>query len=191
MDCGAYASSLEPFCSLLPRGARVLDLGSGPGNAARFLLDRRPDLRVTGVDLSSAMLKRFQRNVPEANAVQLDLRNLHQLTLTFDAALASFCLPFLTHEEADAFLQQLGRLVVPGGHLYLSTMQGVGQGFEKTCFGGDREFFFNYYTQGELDILLDSARFDVLFYGEQPYIKDQEPRLTDMIFLARQRDTTV
>jgi len=36
---------------LLPRGARVLDVGCGAGELDRALLDARPDLSITGVDV--------------------------------------------------------------------------------------------------------------------------------------------
>jgi hypothetical protein len=41
---------------LLPEGARLLDLGVGSGRAISAVMRRRPDLRVTGVDLAPNML---------------------------------------------------------------------------------------------------------------------------------------
>lgn len=39
------------FAELLPRDARVLDVGSGDGLLARRVMDLRPDLQITGVDV--------------------------------------------------------------------------------------------------------------------------------------------
>jgi SAM-dependent methyltransferase len=39
------------FADLLPRNASVLDVGSGDGSLAASILQRRPDLRIEGVDV--------------------------------------------------------------------------------------------------------------------------------------------
>src|SRR6478735_5844985 len=61
---------LEEFMARLASGARVLDLGCGPGlPSTRLLADR---FEVTGVDFSEAQLDAARRNVPEASFVQAD-----------------------------------------------------------------------------------------------------------------------
>jgi release factor glutamine methyltransferase len=52
----------------LPRGARVVDVGTGSGAIALALADERPDLRVVATDSSAAALA-----VAEANAARLGL----------------------------------------------------------------------------------------------------------------------
>jgi SAM-dependent methyltransferase len=185
MDCSAYAQDLRAFLDLLPAAAKVLDPGCGPGNVARCLLDARPDLKILGVDLAPAMLERFRSNVPEAEASLCDLRHVGCLAGPFDGVVASFCLPFLGQADAAAFLNALGRLCAPRGVLYLATMQGRGGGFEKTSFGGERDFYFNYFEQAFLDATLAAAGFQILSYREQIYRQEHAPDLTDMIYLCR------
>ncbi len=50
------------FQDLLPQGASVLDIGSGPGFPAWPLACARPDLTVTALDSSGKMLGFLQRN---------------------------------------------------------------------------------------------------------------------------------
>lgn len=54
------------FQDLIPVGARVLDIGSGPGFPAWPLACARPDLSVVAVDSSGKML-RFLRSQPLSN----------------------------------------------------------------------------------------------------------------------------
>ncbi len=43
--------------SLAPAGAHILDLGCGTGRFVAYLAARRPDLRITGLDLAPAMVR--------------------------------------------------------------------------------------------------------------------------------------
>lgn len=54
--------------------ATVVDVGCGPGNSTRLLLDRWPDASVTAIDSSAAMLERARESVPAATFLQTDLR---------------------------------------------------------------------------------------------------------------------
>src|SRR5262249_22968549 len=47
------------------QGAAVLDVGTGPGVLLVELAARRPDLRLTGVDLSADMIAAATRNLTE------------------------------------------------------------------------------------------------------------------------------
>ncbi|MDB4956280.1 MAG: methylase involved in ubiquinone/menaquinone biosynthesis [Myxococcales bacterium] len=41
----------QQLAELIPRGAKVLDVGCGDGNIARLLLDARPDIQIEGIDV--------------------------------------------------------------------------------------------------------------------------------------------
>jgi release factor glutamine methyltransferase len=86
----------------LPAGARVLDVGTGSGAVALALKDERPDLQVSGSDISSAALELAEAN---AQALGLDVRWLHADLLTdvgeFDAILSN---PPYVAESARAAL---------------------------------------------------------------------------------------
>jgi release factor glutamine methyltransferase len=59
---------VEAAVEVLPEGARVVDVGTGSGAIALALEDERPDLEVTGTDVSDDALE-----VARANAVRLGL----------------------------------------------------------------------------------------------------------------------
>jgi trans-aconitate methyltransferase len=67
-------------------GKRVLDVGCGTGRPiAQYLVERR--CAVTGVDGAPAMVELFRQNVPDAQAVVADMREM-ALGEAFDAILA-------------------------------------------------------------------------------------------------------
>ncbi|HLV67114.1 MAG TPA: trans-aconitate 2-methyltransferase [Polyangiaceae bacterium] len=53
--------------------ARVVDLGSGPGNSTALLAERWPSAHITGVDTSSEMLERARRDYPALEWVRADV----------------------------------------------------------------------------------------------------------------------
>jgi len=60
---------LEELTGLLPRNARVLDVGCGAGVPyVKFLVESGFD--TTGIDFSESMLKLAGRNVPEAEFIK-------------------------------------------------------------------------------------------------------------------------
>ncbi|HEX7300802.1 MAG TPA: peptide chain release factor N(5)-glutamine methyltransferase [Solirubrobacteraceae bacterium] len=59
---------VEAALEAMPRGARVVDVGTGSGAVALALKDERPDLRVLATDVSADAL-----DVARANAQRLDL----------------------------------------------------------------------------------------------------------------------
>jgi release factor glutamine methyltransferase len=59
---------VEAAVEILPQGARVVDVGTGSGAIALALEDERPDLEVTGTDVSAEALE-----VARANAERLGL----------------------------------------------------------------------------------------------------------------------
>src|SRR5262245_64821807 len=58
----------------VPEGGAVVELGCGTGQIARLLLERRPDLRYLGLDLSRSMLDvAAARLAPVRDRVRLEV----------------------------------------------------------------------------------------------------------------------
>ncbi|MGH1369033.1 MAG: class I SAM-dependent methyltransferase [Maritimibacter sp.] len=84
-------------------GRKVLDLGCGPGlPIAAYLQDRRCD--VTGVDGAPAMVALFEGNLPQARAIEADMRGL-ALGESFDLILAWNSLFHLSAEDQTAMFK--------------------------------------------------------------------------------------
>ncbi len=100
----------------LPAGARVLDVGTGSGAVALALKDERPDLQVTGSDISTAALELAEDN---AQTLGLDVQWLHADLLTdvgeFDAILSNP--PYVAESERAALAPEIVRHE-PAGALF-------------------------------------------------------------------------
>lgn len=93
----------------LRQGARVLDLGTGCGAVALALKDERPDLDVTGSDVSAPALELAQEN---GRRLGLAVRWLHADLLAgvpdeFDAVVAN--LPYVADSERAALAPEILR----------------------------------------------------------------------------------
>ncbi len=93
----------------LPRGARVLDVGTGSGAVALALKDERPDLHVTGSDISEAALELARAN---GERLGLEVRWLRADLLAgvedeFDAVLANP--PYVAESERASLAPEILR----------------------------------------------------------------------------------
>lgn len=103
--------------------ASVLDVGCGGGLLAEELARR--GARVTGIDMSPAMIETAQLHAAESGlSINYRLQDAAELALhqphSFDVVC---CMEMLEHLAGPAaFLDVLGRLVRPGGAIFVSTL---------------------------------------------------------------------
>jgi ubiquinone/menaquinone biosynthesis C-methylase UbiE len=103
-----------------PVPRRILDLGTGTGVVAIALAERYPDAEVVGIDISTGMIDEARRKVsPElGNRVAFEVGDAAALAFpdnAFDLVVLSNMIPFV---------DELARVVAPGGTLVLSSSRG-------------------------------------------------------------------
>jgi SAM-dependent methyltransferase len=99
--------------------ATVLDIGCGDGSAAATAADALTGHRLIGVDWSQDALRRAATRIPCAVRGELTDGGLPFASATADAVLFSEVVEHLV--DPDAALDELRRVLRPGGHLMLST----------------------------------------------------------------------
>ncbi|MBK8170373.1 MAG: class I SAM-dependent methyltransferase [Sandaracinaceae bacterium] len=79
MSVELYHEALDRLCMAVQTlHADVLEVGCGPGNVTRYLLQQRPDLRILAVDLAPTMLKRAHQQ--SSRVISTDGLPRHPLT---------------------------------------------------------------------------------------------------------------
>lgn len=96
----------------------VLDLGCGPGHITRYLHDL--GLPVIGVDISPRMLDEARRLNPGLAFRAGDMRALDWPDASVAAIAAPYSIIHIHRDDIISVLRELGRVLVPGGRLYLS-----------------------------------------------------------------------
>jgi len=103
----------------------VVDLGSGPGTAARAMRKRWPRARIVAIDLALPMLREARRQAPwrplrrGIDLVCADARALPLADGSVDVLVSNLCLQWV--EDLPAAFAGLRRVLRPGGLLLLST----------------------------------------------------------------------
>src|SRR5215211_1099158 len=75
-----YRRLARDIAELAPQGAAVLDIGTGPGVLLAELARLRPDLTLTGIDLSEDMVTAARRNLaPHGDRVTVRVGDVSHL----------------------------------------------------------------------------------------------------------------
>jgi len=189
-NISGYLEHLTYFCELIKADQpNILELACGPGNVTSFLKNRFSESRILGVDLAPKMIEIARTQLPDVDFRVMDVRDISALDGTFDAVMCSFCLPFLSKDDAAKLIADCAACLVSGGVLYVSTMEGNEEraGFETTSFSGDAEIYFNYHRQTNLEDAFVQSGFEIRQVKFQDYIEPDGSATTDMIFIAVKR----
>ncbi len=187
MDVDSYSDSIEKFCTQINiKQPKILELGCGPGNITRLLQVRLPEARITAIDLAPKMIEIARKQLPGIDFRVMDVRDISSIPDKFDAVMCSFCLPFLSKEDADKLIADCAEKLSSVGVLYISTMEGneTKAGFEATSFSGNSEIYFNYHSRPNLENSFAECGFEIRHLKLQDYLETDGRITTDIILIG-------
>lgn len=142
---------LREFIAACPQAGRVLDLGCGPGTAARLMA--ATGLRVEALDASAEMVALARRH-PGVSARQASFDEIAG-DACYDGIWASFSLLHAPRSDMPRHLAALKQALKPGGIFHIGLK--LGRGEARDALGR----LYTFYTEDELVQLLEQAGFSV------------------------------
>ncbi|MCO6543839.1 MAG: methyltransferase domain-containing protein [Lactobacillus sp.] len=141
---------------------KILDVGCGTGNFTIKLAQQ--DCQVTGVDIAPNMLQQAQQKLQQQQQLtaQLKIMNVEKLSFldnSFNAAFSMAAFEFINNIQSA--YQEMWRVVQPGGHIVIGTIQKNGSWanfYESPACHGTAYEFSHFWTAEQL-ISLDPKHF--------------------------------
>ena len=173
MDLDLYNETYDYICDSISKvNPKILEIGCGPGNIAKYLLAKRPDFDIWGIDVAPNMIELARKNNPNAKYAVMDCRNISEITTKFDAIICGFCLPYLSHTDNRKLIANFKNLLRENGLIYISFVEGDpnNSGFQIGS-SGDRSFFY-YHEIESLTLALNESKFEILRIFKLEYKKN-------------------
>jgi 2-polyprenyl-3-methyl-5-hydroxy-6-metoxy-1,4-benzoquinol methylase len=153
MGLDLYDATYDFICETISKEkAKLLEIGCGPGNITRYLLSKRPDFNIFGIDIAPNMIELAKKNNPTARFAIMDCRHISGLATKYDGIICGFCLPYLSQTDGVKLMSDCYELLDENGFIYLSFVEGDPN---KSDFqigsSGDRAYFYFH----QLDVLAE------------------------------------
>lgn len=171
---------IDKFLSFLPIKSKVLEVGCGPGQFVKYLLDK--GYQAEGIDLSEKMIGVAKNRVPQGKFQLMDMRKLKFRNSSFDGLMAPYSLIHIPSKEIPQTLRGFIRVLRPNGHILIIAQQGEADKIVNESLKEGEKMFINFFTKGRLSKFLEDVGFKIEYLEE---IKSQDPSsMSDRIIYA-------
>ena len=151
---------LNNFISLLPKNARILDVGCGSGKDVQYFMDY--GFQAVGIDASENMIKEAKKKVADGDFKIMNLLSLDFPKESFDAAWVLDTVSFIDKADMPKFLSSIYDVLKNSAVIFISARQGVGETeieYEKL---GNSKINIAFFYQEEMEELLGKNGFEIL-----------------------------
>lgn len=183
-----YAKGLNFFLDqMIGDQNSILELGCGPGNLTRYLLDKNTRLNIRASDLSQNMIDIAKKTCPEASFELLDFNNLSEIHESFDAIIAGFCLPYIHKNQLSTFIASVKNLLRKDGYFYLSFIEDnpSNSGWTESSSKTADRMYMNYYQTDDIKNELNQFDFSIEFENLITYRNLEDQKVVDSVIISR------
>jgi SAM-dependent methyltransferase len=162
----------------------VLDLGCGPGQVTNYMAQR--GVQAVGIDLSTRMLRLAAERTTVCAYACGDMLSLPFRSGSFAGVVAFYSIQSLHRLSLPTSLQEVSRVLVPGGIFVVAAHLGVGETYTEEFLGHRVERVGGtFYTEAELQGALRSHSFSIENAQQRDHLPHEFP--SKRIYLVAQK----
>jgi SAM-dependent methyltransferase len=151
----------------------VCDLGCGPGHVGAFLAQL--GIATVGVDVSDGMVAHARVSYPHLSFSQGDMTALPQPDGSFAGIVCFYALIHVPRARVPAALNEMARVIVPGGVLLVAVHGGTGTLHADEMVGQPANLDATLFSLSELGDLVRAAGFAVVEAHERAPYPEEHP----------------
>lgn len=185
MKLDLYNDTYDFFCDAIAKpNAKLLEIGCGPGNITKYLLNKKADFDILGIDIAPNMIELAKKNNPSADFAVMDTREINTFTTKFDGIIAGFCVPYLSQTECEGLICNSYELLNNNGVIYLSFVEGNDKdsGFKE---GNAGRVYFYYHNLDDLKDQLLKLKFQKIEIFSVAYKRSEIETEIHTILIAK------
>ncbi len=178
---------IDKFLSKLPNKAKILDVGCGPGQFTKYVLEK--GFLVEGVDYSKSMVKIAREKVPGGVFQHMDMRKMDYKNSSFDGLLVAYSLIHIPSSELSKTLKEFRRIMKPKSYMLVIVQKGEPDRIVDEPLKRGERMFINFFTRKGLVKLISKSGFKVV-YSKVVDTKDPESLSDRVIYIIAKNSKT-
>jgi ubiquinone/menaquinone biosynthesis C-methylase UbiE len=163
---------VDKFLSLINSNSRILDIGCGPGNFTKYIIDK--GFHTEGIDLSENMLAIAKRKVTNSKFQIMDMRKLNYPKNSFDGLLVAYSLIHVSSDEIVDTLKGFSEVLKKGGKILIIVQAGESDRIVEEPLLKGAHIFINFFTRNKIENYLEKTGFKVVFQKEKQLDDNEE-----------------
>lgn len=189
MGFDLYNDTYDIFCEIITaKNAAILEIGCGPGNITKYLLNKNSHYTIKAIDISPNMIELAKQNNPSAHTEVMDIREIDKVISLFDGVICGFCIPYLSQSDCSKLISDCSNLLSDSGILYLSFVEGdYNNSSYQSGSSGDRMYFY-YHSVDKLKKKLNTNSFEIIESLHKKYYGSDRAEEDHIIIIAKKTD---
>ncbi len=176
---------IDKFLAKLPKQSKILDVGSGPGQFAKYMCGK--GFEVIGIDYSKEMVAIAREKVPNVDFRYMDMRHLDFPNNSFDGVFSAYSLIHIPSKEVVSTLKGFHRVLKAGGYVEIAVQKGEADKIIDEPFMPTEKMFFNFFTEKRITNYLIETGFRIESQELMP-IDDAETMSDKVIYIIAKKD---